>query len=414
MPLAPEDVFTPKTIVSKQMFERRNEPDLTGRPGLQDLLRDAIKERGCQILLYGDTGVGKSSLLTNVADFEGSDILEVDCKSGMSMSDIIDQGNRQLTRFKPVKRSRSSTIEGEVAANAEVPFLAKIKARLLSRFQQTDDFEVVESPAFTALLEAMNSKNRTLLVLDNFQNIDLDDTRLQVAQHMESLSDAIGKKRVKGNLKFVVIGIADDASTLLGDSMSYVRRAEQIGVPRMPDSEIRDVLSRGLGLLGLSAQPDQLAKLVFYSDGFPYFAHLVGLHVSRSVIQDKLTEVTDASIDTAIARAAASVSASYAERLRLAYERGGTTQPKKQIVRFLAASPARQWEYRDVIDLWKLANPEENRTSYNFLSVALGALTDPRQGAILTATGQRGRFVYRFTDPHIRPFVRINDNLTPV
>jgi Cdc6-like AAA superfamily ATPase len=413
MHLDPEDVFTPKTIVSKRMFERRNEPDLSGRPGLQDLLRDAIRERGCQVLLYGDTGVGKSSLLTNVADLVGAETLEIDCKSGMSMDDIIDHGNRQLVRFRAIGRSRSSTIEADAETSAEVPFFARIRARIMSRFEQKDEFEVVESPAFTSLLQAMNSKGRTLLVLDNFQNIDLPNTRVQVAQHMESLSDAIGKKRVSGNLKFVVIGIADDANTLLGDSMSYVRRAEQIGVPRMPDQEIQEILNRGFGLLGLSASAVQLAKLVFYSDGFPYFAHLVGLHVSRAVIQDNVREVSDSSIDTAIARAAASVSASYAERLRLAYERGGSTQPRKQIVRFLAASSGRQWEYREVIELWKLANPTEVRTSYNFLSAALGQLADSAQGQILTSTGARGRFVYRFTDPHIRPFVRIQENLAP-
>jgi len=70
MSLRPEDVFTPKTIVTREMFARRNEADLDGNPGLQDTVQDALRERGGQILLYGDTGVGKSSLLKYAAEDE--------------------------------------------------------------------------------------------------------------------------------------------------------------------------------------------------------------------------------------------------------------------------------------------------------------------------------------------------------
>jgi hypothetical protein len=34
-PLLPEDVFTPRQAPSREMFTRRNEPDLHGNPGLQ-------------------------------------------------------------------------------------------------------------------------------------------------------------------------------------------------------------------------------------------------------------------------------------------------------------------------------------------------------------------------------------------
>jgi predicted GTPase len=59
----PEEVFTPRTVVSREMFTRRNEPDLYGNAGLQDSLVEAIREPGAQILVFGDTGVGKSSLV---------------------------------------------------------------------------------------------------------------------------------------------------------------------------------------------------------------------------------------------------------------------------------------------------------------------------------------------------------------
>jgi hypothetical protein len=44
-PLLPEDVFTPRQPPSREMFTRRNESDLYGNPGLQDRVRDALRER---------------------------------------------------------------------------------------------------------------------------------------------------------------------------------------------------------------------------------------------------------------------------------------------------------------------------------------------------------------------------------
>src|SRR5437016_834388 len=85
----PESVFTPKTIVSREMFARRNEPDLNGNPGLQDNLRDALREEGGQVLIYGDTGVGKSSLLRYAADDEGMDHVSVDCLSSKTYEDLL-------------------------------------------------------------------------------------------------------------------------------------------------------------------------------------------------------------------------------------------------------------------------------------------------------------------------------------
>lgn len=411
---APEEVFTPKTVVSKTMFEARNEPDLNGVPGLQDRLKQALKEQGSQILIYGDTGVGKSSLLTNVAELVGRETVEVDCTSGMTIDDIIQNATAQVVKYRAVKRTRAGTIEGEATAELKVKFFAGLRARILARFQQTDEYEVVQSPKFSSLLQGMVGKGRTLLVLDNFQNIDLPATRIQVAQHMESLSDAVGKKRIPVDVKFVAIGIAEDPATLLGSSMSYVRRAEQIGVPRMPDYEIREVLNRGFGLLELAISDERLERLVFFSDGFPYFAHLLGLYISNAAVDQGVEDVDDAMIAAAIARAAASVSGSYEERLRLAYERSGSTQPRRQIIRLLAASAGRQWTYADVVAMWQGAHPEESRTNHNFLSVALGQLTGEAQGKILKTTGPNRRFVYRFEDPHIRPFVRISEGLSPL
>ncbi len=60
--LEPEEVFTPNAVATKDMFERRNEPTSLGLPGLQDRLVEAMRQKGAQLRVFGDTGVGKTSL----------------------------------------------------------------------------------------------------------------------------------------------------------------------------------------------------------------------------------------------------------------------------------------------------------------------------------------------------------------
>jgi len=124
----PEEVFTPKTVVTKTMFEARNEPDLNNVPGLQDRLKEALREQGSQILIYGDTGVGKSSLLTNVAELVGRKTVEVDCTSGMTIDDIIEHATAQVLAYRKVGRTRTATVEGEAGVEGKLPFFAAMKS----------------------------------------------------------------------------------------------------------------------------------------------------------------------------------------------------------------------------------------------------------------------------------------------
>src|SRR6266540_3013046 len=89
-PLLPEDVFTPRQPPSRDMFTRRNEADLYGNPGLQDRVRDALRERGGQTILFGDTGVGKSTLLKYAAEDEGMRVLSIAAMKKRTFDQSVD------------------------------------------------------------------------------------------------------------------------------------------------------------------------------------------------------------------------------------------------------------------------------------------------------------------------------------
>ncbi len=390
------------------MFERRNEPDLDGNPGVQDRLADALRDRGGQVLIYGDTGVGKSSLLKYAAEDESLAPVTVECTTQTDYQGILDTVVQTLLEVKEVKRKQSSGAEAGTSAEGSVPGFAKLRATFKGTTGTETEYEIVEKPAVDVATEVMAKTGKSLIVLDNFQNINSDETRELVAQLLERLSDR-ASDRERPEIKCVVIGIAEDATSLLGSSRSYLRRTAQIGVPRMPDDEIRALLSRGFKLLGIDVPEQFMNQFVFYSDGFPYFAHLVGLQVARATIRASavagVRTVTAEQLQSALNEAARSVDASYRDRIRLAKENGGDTRPRTQIMKMLAESSEREWTSADIQRMW--SEKLGRRDDYAFMHAALGQLLTEKHGEILIRTGKKKSYRYRFTDPHIRPYLRI-------
>ena len=399
----PQEIFTPKSVVRREMFARRNEPDLQGRPGVQDRLREALRDPGGQVLIYGDTGVGKSSLLRYAAEDEGLATVSIECFSQRTYEQILQECIGRLVTFTEVSFSESYTAGSQMQLSVGAPQLMTASGSTKAEFGQSRTFRAVQKEPIEVLLDAMQATKRQLVVLDNFQNVDNDRARSLVAQTMERLSDRADET---GDKKMVVIGISDDAHALLGGSGSFSRRTAEVGVPRMPDDEIRQVLVNGFHLLGLTASDPGLDRMVFLSDGFPYFAHLVGQSVAKAARRADAAHISGEMVESALSDAAEQVEQNYSTRVRSALEAGGDVQPRRRILELLAYDESRiEWSSNDTTDLY--GEKYGTRSDWSFLLSALAALTSEKHGTILRRSGTRGRYIYKFSDPHLRPFLRI-------
>jgi hypothetical protein len=96
------------------MFAVRSESDLDGRPGLQERVENAAGDTGAQILIYGDPGVGKSTLLKYAAASCKKGVVSVSCLSDRSYEDLLEMCIARLIEFSQVGFTESSSESDEV------------------------------------------------------------------------------------------------------------------------------------------------------------------------------------------------------------------------------------------------------------------------------------------------------------
>ncbi len=110
----------------------------------------------------------------------------------------------------------------------------------------------------------------------------------------------------------IIVGVAITIDELWEQHPSIDRALVQIRMPRMSASEIRDLVQKGLQMVWLGVDADELDMIVWLSRGLPHYAHLLGLHSGRSAIAHKgpavdLSDVKSA-IDIAIERSSEAIS----------------------------------------------------------------------------------------------------------
>lgn len=387
------------------MFERRNEPDRYGNPGLQDRVVECMRQQGAQLRVFGDTGVGKTSLVTFSAEEARRNALVVECRSALDYNDLLEQAIRNIRGVRLTSFVRSRSMTAEAGAQGGYKFLASISGKITGTAGRSRTFEVVDKAPLDLLVELMGDTGYSLLVFDNFHNVTDPATRAEVAQTIEVLSDRSGST---SDLKLVVIGIAEDANTLLTPSPSARRRTVDIGVPRMPDDEIKSILLTGFDLLKLEIGHSMVDHMVFYCDGFPFFTHLIGLNVARAARAANSTRVSRQHVSAGLMRTVHEVDETYAARVRKAVERGGQMQPKKKLLALLSRSTARTWTCAEAKALW-LKEYSSDSTKLQFIDVAMGSLIKTENGRVLARDELTTPYRYRFEDPHFRPFLRLRD-----
>ncbi len=396
----PEDIFTPRAPAGRRMFVSRE---------IGPKITNALNEMGAQLIVYGDTGAGKTTLVLESAQ---ESVARVECHQEKSFTDLIRDAFGSLGMVQELRMTTSNATElgaevGAGLAAGGLGFVAKLTGRVQTKSQSqvTKEVEIIEQPLVDALLTAMGAAERRVLFLDNFDHIVSDNVKRSVAELMIAISDRADSS---GNIKIVVAGIADSAGELLGLSDSASRRTISVRVAPMRDNEIREIIARGMGILAIAIDDDAAKKVADLSRGYPYVTHLICLHAARLVIGTKAQRVDRKLLGQAIRLAVEEFELDLETRFRKAIEHSGVSRPRTRILYSLADSRRNEWTFGEVRDEVEASfEATESKSDYTYLNIALGKLQKPEYGGLIRSWKVRGKTFYAFANPLAPSYIQM-------
>ena len=349
-------------------------------------LLDAAGRRGQHAVIYGERGVGKTSLV-NVIPKLGEALIShptilVNCDGTDDFASVWEKvfGQLQWTEEQPGLGFRAPAVE--------------VTKNLVDRLPKP-----IMPGTVMQVLSSAARRDGPIIVMDEFDRIPGTQTSL-FADTIKSLSDR------SVNATIVLVGVADSVDQLIVEHESVERALAQIQMPRMSAEELHEIVEKGLERLNMGTAPEALRSISRLSHGLPHYTHLLGLHAARAALDREAMRIAEDDVDTAIGNALAGAQQS----IRTIYNKA-TVSPRreslfKQVLLASALAPTDPLGFFSPVDVRGPMSRIMGK-AYDIPSFSrhLNEFASAKRGPVLQRAGEERRYRYRFVNPLIQPYV---------
>ena len=351
-------------------------------------LLDAISERGRHAILYGERGVGKTSL-TNIFHM----LIGEQAKNLIPLRIQSSPQDNYTSLWGKVFRDMTFSITEQQGYGKEKTTTHSIVAKYNDKITPDD---VVRE------LRAVGQGVSIVIIFDEFDKIESIEAKKLMSHTIKSLSDA------GVNATIVIVGVADDINALVDEHDSVKRNIEEIRMPRMNNDEMKEILAKRFPALGMEIEPDARWKIITLSRGLPEYIHVLGRNAAVEAIQHRSTKITVAHVDKSIRDMLFQSDQSSNNSYRKAIQSNRKDALYRQVL--LACAMAKTDE-EGKFTLTSLIEPLTGilgrRLEIAGFQSHVSAFCGEERGCILEQYGIPRAYRYRFREPKMQPYVLI-------
>lgn len=396
-----EDDWTSLGFEAGQLFSPAapiDEKDLfAGRRVQIAKMLEAVSEKGKHAVLFGERGVGKTSLGRVFHAMFPKTLRHI-----LAVREQVDPSDDFSSIWRKVfKDLRVRAITASEDAPHE-PLANDYPGQIMP-----DDIR-------REFQDIFGPNDLPIIIIDEFDKArESSDKKIHemMANTIKHLSDyAI-------NATIIIVGVADDVNDLIGEHPSIGRCLEQIPMPRMTKDELREVIDKRLPRLGMKMEGDAYWKIIELSRGLPSYVHLLGLYSSQAAIKRKSLTIVESDVDAAIQRALEKSQESTQADYNSAIHSNRSDNLYRHVL--LACALAKtdergQFSPNSVVE--PLSSILQRPVKIDAFQQHLEKFIKEDRGSVLIRRGKERAYKFRFRDPMMQPYVimrGIDEKLIP-
>ena len=354
--------FSPATAISrKDLFH--------GRRAILRRLFDVVNQAGQHAIIYGERGVGKTSLANVLSDF----------LQPFTSEAIVN------ARFNCYGETNYRQIWESLFREVGLPIKEEF-----SPFTASDVIDTLRR----------DEDRKLILIIDEFDRTQDPDIDTLFADTIKALSD------FNVDTTLIVVGVADDVDDLIEERQSIDRCMVQVHLPRMPMGELMEIVKSGISTAGMEASDEAVSQICTISLGLPHYAHALGLAAGRAAIDEKELRVESRHVISAIEAFVEESQQTILHQFNLA-----TASPRREnfyfkVLTACALTPT------DDLGCFRAADV---RKPYSYIMEQdmqipsygrhLHGLSEEDRGAVLQRLGRPHQYRFRFSNPLMQPYV---------
>ncbi len=378
-------VFTPHTPVEiGNLF--------AGRQKQLKQVQESFFSKGCHIIVYGDRGVGKSSLANIVKFVYSSESIfcyKVSCDPTESFNDVWRKIFKQL-----------------IITNESVKHTIGFNSEEIKDVSTFDISQVIADPnkllTVSDVISILKRLNQScLFIFDEFDRLQNKDAQQRFTSLIKELSDN------PLDTTIMLVGIAEDIEQLVESHESITRSLIQVHLPKMSITELADIVDKGLTYLEMTIENDTKNNIISFSEGFPQYTHLISKYAAISAINRRSENITLYDFESAVQKAIEQT----AVTIKIAYQKATANGKDTIYEKVLIASAITQadsyncFTNKDIIDtLTDKMNDKSLKTTY---LQYLKDLCTPERGSILKRRTSSKTYRFEFINPLFKTFVKL-------
>jgi energy-coupling factor transporter ATP-binding protein EcfA2 len=386
-------IFTPTSPARVSFVERA---------GPNEKLVAALKTPGKQLVVYGHSGTGKTTLLVNKLHQLYPNHITTRCMKGMTVEQLMVNAVDKLEKFYVSEKQGSTSTQRE--ASIEGSYLA-LRSQIKTSQQievSTRESRVVPVQINPENLAQFIGSKQLCWVIEDFHKVESSE-KARLSQLMKIFMDCADDFP---NLKIVAIGAVDTARQVVEFDPEMRNRVAEIEVHLMTEQEVKSIIDIGEKKLNLEI-PSKIKDLIAqYSSGLGAVCHELCLKLCLAAGVERTATERFTITNEHLQKAVASYVEECSDTIRLQFERARKQKTTSEISHAdIILDSLSYFEEGGVarFDLLRQIRKQTPNYPDSALKKHLNDLTKDERGAVVRYN--ENAMLYSFSNPIFRAYV---------